>query len=142
MTLATLWAGIKDAYAYPVTPIPEDIQSAAQKLVDEKYGQDAWNIGRSPPSDIVLKRRFPFGSLELHLSTIKNEITEAKLTGDFLTPVNSADTLSVEKLETALIGLPADQQEKWKQAWQHFDLTKVFYGQVDQTAVEAWLSGA
>lgn len=140
--LFQLWAGIKAVYGYEEVPIPEDIRMAARKLADQKYGIDAWNIGQSPPSDIMLKRRFPFGSLQLHLRTRKNEIVEARLTGDFLAPSQHADLLPIEKLEAALIGQPADQPDSWRQAWQSFDLTKAFHGQVDQTEIEKWLSGA
>ncbi|GHV57075.1 lipoate--protein ligase [Deltaproteobacteria bacterium] len=142
MGLPELWAGLKEAYGFPFAPIAEEIQAAARKLAETKYGLDSWNIGQSPPGDITLKNRFPFGSLELRLATKNNKIVKARITGDFLTPSHIAERLPIEKLEEALLGLPADRPERWSEAWAGFDLADVFQGPVDQAAIQRWLRGA
>ncbi|MDR0621750.1 MAG: lipoate--protein ligase [Deltaproteobacteria bacterium] len=141
ITLSDLWAGIQGAYGYPAKPLPYDIQRLALKLTEEKYGQDAWNIGQSPPADLLLKNRFPFGALELHLSVANNKIQAAKLTGDFLTPSDQTEQIPVDRLEAALLTLPADDRALWAKAWHDLNLKRAFYGQVDQTEIENWLKG-
>ncbi|MDR1045874.1 MAG: lipoate--protein ligase [Candidatus Adiutrix sp.] len=141
ISLEDLWAGIRDAYGYPFRPIPDNIQKSAHDLAEKKYSQKYWNIGQSPPGDIRLKRRFPFGSLELHLGVKNNQIAAARLSGDFLTLTGPEDQKPIEKLEEALIKLPADQPKSWAQAWLNFDMRNIFYGQVDQTEIQKWLRG-
>lgn len=136
------WAGLKVACGLAPSPIEGKIKRRAAELAETKYSLDSWNIGQSPAADIFLKRRFAFGSLELHLGGRKNLIESAKITGDFLTPSNTPDQISIEKLEKSLIGLPADRAETWAGAWSAFDLAKVFYGRVDGAEVIQWLAGA
>ena len=142
LSLTELWAGLRGAYGYPTAPIPEDIQKSAQKLVESKYSQQTWNIGQSPPSDITLRRRFPFGLLELRLRIIKNKVARASLTGDFLTPTHSPVQIPVTKLEETLLGLPADRPELWGRAWLDLELRNVFHGHVDPAAIQAWFNEA
>jgi lipoate-protein ligase A len=113
-----------------------------RELVATKYGLESWNIGKSPPGDVTLKRRFPVGTLELHLSVAKNRIVAAKLTGDFLAGGDLPWETTPERLAEALIGLPANRQEDWARVWGDFDLNGAFRGQVDAEAVLGWLGGA
>ena len=140
ISLAELWTGLKEAYGFSARPLPDEIRKAARELADRKYSREAWNIGQSPPTDVSLKRRFPFGSLELHLSVKKNEIMKARLTGDFLTAGDTEIQLSVDELEKSLLGLPADHPERWASAWSGFDLSKFFHGQVNIDDIKQWLS--
>lgn len=137
--LPALWSGLRDSYDIAPSPIEDQVKSRAKQLAEDKYSQDCWNIGASPAADIFLKRRFSFGSLELHLGTKNNLITSAAITGDFLTPSNTPDQIPVERLEKALLGLSADRPLTWAAAWSGFDLAKVFYGQVDNREVTEWL---
>jgi lipoate-protein ligase A len=140
-TLAEIWRGIKESYGYIETPLPEEIVGRAKFLAETKYSQDFWNIGQSPPNDVTMRRRFPFGSLELRLSVKKNTVTEAKLTGDFLTPGEIEEPLEAEALAGALVGLPASDQEKWAGVWSGFDLSQAFGATADQEAILKWLGG-
>lgn len=140
--LADMWAGIRDAYGYQASELPAELAAKADELSRTKYSQTSWNVGQSPPGDATLKSRFPFGSLELRLSVRKNVVVEAALTGDFLTPSDLPEPVSVDVLAAALLGLPADDQEKWARAWGVVELGKVFGGQVDQEEILAWLRGA
>jgi lipoate-protein ligase A len=139
ITLKDLWRGIQKSYGYPASPLPDSVQQLALKLTEEKYSQDAWNIGSSPPNDVTLKKRFPFGTLELRLKVAKNTIQSAILTGDFLTPSNHDDLIPIETLEAALIGLPADNQTLWAKAWSQFNLKQAFHGPVSWPDIESWL---
>ncbi|MDR1920710.1 MAG: lipoate--protein ligase [Candidatus Adiutrix sp.] len=140
--LAELWAGLKAAYGAEAAAIPEKTRQRAQRLAEDKYSQDSWNIGQGPRADIFLKKRFPFGSLELHLETSRNKISAAKITGDFLTPSNTDDQIAVEELAEALVSLPADDAESWGRAWARFELARAFHGQVDEAEVRGWLAAA
>lgn len=139
VSLETFIAGVRDAYGAKPAPLPEAVRLEARNLAARRYANPAWNIGESPPGDIVLKRRFPFGSLELRLATRKGSITGAFLNGDFLTP-GSGDEIPVERLPEALIGLPADQPEAWGAAWRRFPMDRVFHGGPDTDDVANWLA--
>ena len=148
LDLASLWAGIKQAYqpyqrngGMPAS-IPQALYKQAQSLAASKYRQECWNIGQSPPGDIVLKQRFSFGSLELYLATKKNLITCAQIGGDFLTPSNTQGQIAPEILAQALIGLPANQPDSWGKAWSKYDMTQIFHGRVDNQAILTWIAQA
>ncbi len=148
LDLASLWAGIKQAYqpyqgngGMPAS-IPQALYQQAQSLAASKYRQESWNIGQSPPGDIVLKQRFSFGSLELYLATKKNLITCAQIGGDFLTPSNTQGQIAPEILAQALIGLPANQPDSWGKAWSKYDMTQIFHGRVDNQAILTWIAQA
>ena len=134
-SLDDLWREIRNAYQPECSSIPDVIIKQAECLAQTKYSLDEWNIGQSPAGDILLKKRFAFGSLELHLKTNKNIITEAKITGDFITPSNTLEQISVEALENALIGLPSHDNSLLIQAWTPFDFNRVFYGNVDKEEI-------
>lgn len=139
LSLRELWNGIKHAYEPVESPLPGPVTARAAELAIEKYRQPHWNIGQSPPSDITLKKRFPFGSLELHLATRKNIIQEARITGDFLTASSADDPVAVEVLERLLVGLPAGNAAAWAEAWRPLDLSRVFH-KADSKDVVSWLA--
>ena len=134
-SLDDLWHEIRNAYTPESASIPDAIIKQAEYLAQTKYSQDEWNIGQSPAGDILLKKRFAFGSLELHLTTNKNIITEAKITGDFITPSNTQEQIPVSALEDALIGLPSHDNNLLIQAWKPFDFNRIFYGNIDKEEI-------
>ena len=142
ITLQQFWAGLKQAYQPHVAQLPQAVIMQAKSLAAIKYSQDSWNIGQSPPGDIVLKKRFAFGSLELHLATQKNYISAAKITGDFIvhTPTEPQAQNIINTLAQALVGLPANQPELWAKSWNKFDLNHIFLGHVDKQKILAWLA--
>ena len=140
ISLTDLWSKIRDAYGYPVAMIADELKEAAQQLVDTKYGLDSWNIAQSPPSDIIMTHSFSFGSLTLKITTSKNTISAAKLSGDGLTYLNHSEPSSVEKLENTLIGLAVDQPLQWAKAWEAFDLQTIISNKTDQAAMIQWLT--
>ena len=140
-SLDELWQTIKGAYTPEAAIIPDQIIQQAEHLAQTKYSQDEWNIGQSPAGDILLKKRFAFGSLELHLQTNKNIITQAKITGDFITPSNTLEQIPVEALEEALVGLPSHDNSLLRQAWSSFDFSRIFYGNVNKEEILTMLFG-
>lgn len=142
LSLPDLRQGIRAAYELSPAPIEAAIMTRARRLADEKYSRDSWNIGRWPAADIFLKRRFSFGSLELHLGISRDRIASAVITGDFLSPSELADQIPVESLARALLGLPADRPSSWAEAWASFDFGQIFYGRVKACEITNWLKEA
>lgn len=140
LDLPEFWDGLKKAYGFAQSAIPAEVTARTQCLLKEKYSQDSWNLGQSPPMDMVLKRRFGFGSLELHLKTEKNRIRAAEIRGDFLTSQTVGAGVTPEQLAEALVGLPADNRSTWAKAWGKFDLGLVFYRCDNQKEVLDWLA--
>lgn len=134
-SLKQLWCAIKNAYSEKQSVIPPELEEKARELAETKYNTDKWNIGQSPEGDINLKKRFSFGSLELHLKTNKNIITEAKISGDFFTPNNTPDPIPIESLETILIGQPSHDLDALAQIWRPFDFSKVFHGSIEKEEI-------
>ena len=137
--LNELWRGIKQAYPATERPLPDKLRRRAMQLVEDRYGRDDWNLGMSPYGDIQLSARFSFGSLELDLASKNNVICAAHITGDFLTPGNTSDQISVEELAASLIGLPAHNHTAWAEAWRKFDFSKVFYNCNSSQEILNWL---
>ena len=53
-------------------------------LRDSKYSTWEWNYGRSPALEMHKKKRFPAGTVEIHLSVRHGLIREIRIFGDFL----------------------------------------------------------
>ena len=53
-------------------------------LRDSKYSTWEWNYGRSPALEMHKKKRFPAGTVEIHLSVRHGIIREIRIFGDFL----------------------------------------------------------
>lgn len=140
ISLAELEQGIKLSYPIEPLPLPAQVRDRAGELKSRRYANAAWNLGMSPPGDICLSTRFSFGSVQLNLATTGAVISQARITGDFLTS-NAADRpIEVEELAQALIGLPAHDPKTWAAAWSRFDFSRVFFNCADGAEIIAWLS--
>ncbi|MFV0559842.1 MAG: lipoate--protein ligase [Enterococcus sp.] len=53
------------------------------QISDKFYRNWEWNYGKSPSFDITRQKRFPIGSVEVHLNVAQGKITDAKVYGDF-----------------------------------------------------------
>ncbi len=142
ISLPDLWQGIRRAYPAKDGALPAPVQALAARLKKERYSQDAWNLGMSPPGDIRLAARFPFGSLELNIATRGSAISAAQITGDFLTPSNTEEQIPVTGLAQALIGLPSHDHSAWAEAWENFDFSRIFYNCKNGGEILAWLRQA
>ena len=140
--LTGLWQGIRRAYPAKDGELPDSVQALAARLEKERYSQDAWNLGMSPPGDIRLTTRFPFGSLELNIATRGSAISAAQITGDFLTPSNTEEQIPVTGLAEALVGLPSHDHSAWAEAWENFDFSRIFYNCENGGEILTWLRQA
>ncbi len=75
-----------------------------EKLAEEKYRTKAWNFSRAPKFAYKNKRRFPDGSVEVHLQITEGRIARCVINGDFLS------LKSVRAVEEKLIGCLYDQK--------------------------------
>jgi len=70
------------------------------RIKREKYDTWDWNFGRSPAYDMINRKRFAGGTLEVRLSVGKGCITEIAFFGDYMSRISS------EPLTTMLRGCP------------------------------------
>lgn len=85
-----------EAADYPFTPEAWD----EIKKIEQRNSCWDWIFGESPKFDITIRTRFPWGGLELLLSTHEAKVTNATLYSDAM------DADFVETIPAALIGCP------------------------------------
>ncbi len=127
MDLPAFWDFLKTALADCLEPdqlTPEE-RTKVMQLKKEKYDTWQWNFGRSPRFATYRKRRFPGGSLEVHLTVVKGKLTEFKILGDFLA------VTELSPLENALLGCEYSENAL-KEVLSSFDLTS-YLGSITQT---------
>ena len=83
---------------------PAGLAAMAELLAERKYRNPEWNQGALVPAGRSLRRRFPWGIVELRLELRAGRIRGAHVTGDFFSD------LDVEHLERRLEGCPADAE--------------------------------
>ena len=87
MTLTQFWDYLKEELSNgeleQVELTPEEL-SIARMLEQQKYSTWEWNYGKSLESDIVNKKRFPGGTVEVHISLNRGHITMIRFIGDFM----------------------------------------------------------
>lgn len=66
-----------------VSPIPEDLIIAAEKLANEKYRTWEWNFGSLTEYNYTRKARFACGSVMVSFNVRNNRICDTCFTGDF-----------------------------------------------------------
>lgn len=103
MDLPDFWAYLKTTLAgegFASGALAAEELAAVEALKREKYDTWEWNFGHSPAYDMVNKRRWEGGSLEVRASVEQGRITGIAFFGDFLS------RCSLEPLEEALAGVP------------------------------------
>jgi lipoate-protein ligase A len=122
MTLTEFWDYLKTALAgsgLQQESLTEQELAAVNELTRTKYDTWEWNFGRSPKYDLVNKRRFDGGSLEVGLHVEKGLIQSIGFYGDFLA------VSSLEPLTEALVGCPFRQAEV-SEVLDRFSLQELF----------------
>lgn len=108
MDLPAFWAYLKTVMAGEgfVTGAltPEELE-AVEALKRSKYDSWEWNFGHSPAYDMVNKRRWDGGSLEVRVSVEQGRITGIAFRGDFLS------RCSLDPLTEALRGVPFRRED-------------------------------
>ena len=110
-------------------PGGDDI-AAIEVLAETKYRSWEWNWGSSPASTLQKKRRFPWGSLEIHLALENGLITNAAIYGDFFSDAAVISGLSenaVLGIAKAMTGMKHQGQELRK-LLASMPLEKIFIG--------------
>lgn len=120
---------IEQFAAYMTKSIPDcryyDVmqhEAEIKKLRDEKYATWEWNFGYSPKYEFVRKKRFPMGTVEVHLDIAgTSQIRSAKIFGDFFSKK------PIEGLEEKLVGVP-HEAEAIKEALRAGDISAYMQG--------------
>lgn len=125
MTLPEFWDYLKRALSadgsFRQEELGEDELAAVRALKESKYDTWEWTFGRSPKFDLLNKRRFSGGSLEVGLRVEKGVITDCVFYGDFLS------LLSPAPLAEALCGVPFRETEA-AAVLDRFPLAEMFGG--------------
>lgn len=102
MDLPTFWAYLKTALAgnsFVAGALTLEELEVVEALKRSRYDTWEWNFGRSPTYDMVNKRRWDGGSLEVQVSVKEGRISGVAFRGDFLS------RCSLEPLEKDLEGV-------------------------------------
>lgn len=83
---------------------PEELEGV-EALKREKYDTWEWNFGRSPRYDMVNKRYWDGGGLEVRVSVKDGRLTDVCFQGDFLS------RCSLDPLAEALRGVPFRRED-------------------------------
>ena len=81
-------------------PIPDNWVREAERIADERYRSWEWTFGESPDFTFERTRRFPCGTVTVHLDVHAGVIRRAAFRGDFF------GTAPVEELAFLLNGCP------------------------------------
>lgn len=106
MTLEEFWDYLKCALADDMIPdalSPAEL-SQVEKLKAEKYDTWQWNYGTGPKFGTEVRRRWPGGLLEIHLTVTHGHIQSLQIFGDFLA------LTSTDELIRSLTGCPYHRQ--------------------------------
>ncbi|MED7632142.1 lipoate--protein ligase, partial [Lacticaseibacillus casei] len=68
------------------------------QISKERYQNWDWNYGRSPKFNLNHSKRYPVGSIDLHLEVKKGKIEDCKIFGDFF------GVGDVSEIENLLVG--------------------------------------
>ncbi len=88
-------------------------------LVEEKYSTWDWNFGKSPQYNFMNEKKFPGGTLEVHIDTKSGIIQSIKIFGDFF---GKEDVTHIEK---ALTGVKHNKEEI-KKVLEKFEISSYF----------------
>lgn len=107
---------INDVNEYKLT---EEDWKKINAISDKLYRNWDWNYGRSPEFDIVRRKRYPIGSIEVKMNVSDGEIKEIRIFGDFFGLGQIAD------VEDILTGIKYDK-ESISKAVEKIDVKKYF----------------
>jgi lipoate-protein ligase A len=91
--------GTRDRALVPSLVLDPLDWSAANALVERRYGSWSWNYGENPPSNVQRVQRFPAGEIDVRLDVHAGLIASARFFGDFM------GRSEVSELEARLAGV-------------------------------------
>jgi lipoate-protein ligase A len=94
--------GTRDRALIPSLVLNAADWSAANELVEKRYGSWKWNFGENPPSNVQRVQRFPAGEIDVRLDIHGGQITGVRFFGDFM------GRAEVSELEAQLEGVIYD----------------------------------
>lgn len=119
--LADLEAALLARCAPEAAAPPAGLAAMTELLAQRKYSDPEWNLGAPAPGARSLRRRFPWGMVELRLGVGAGRIRGARVNGDFFSD------LGMETLEQRLDGCPA-QEERVREALAGLPWERLFLG--------------
>ena len=137
MELPDFWEYLKETLAgegFVTGRLSAEELEAVSKLKQSKYDAWEWNFGRSPPYDMVQRRRWNGGSLEVRVSVKEGRISGIAFRGDFLS------RRSLEPLAEALQGVPF-RRENVDEVLGRFPLQDYFGGITGEEILETLFYG-
>lgn len=137
MSLDRFWDYLREEFAgrdAGIETLKASELLAVEALKKEKYDRWEWNFGRSPKYDMVNKRYFDGGMLEVHMQVASGVIEDIIFYGDFMA------TKSMEDVTAGLIGCP-NKYEDIKKILSGFDI-KSYFGTIDIEEIISLMTGA
>jgi lipoate---protein ligase len=123
--------GTRDPARIPSLVLDAADWSAANDLVERRYGSWKWNYGENPASNVQRVQRFPAGEIDVRLDVHGGEITSARFFGDFM------GRSEVSELEAQLKGVTYDR-DSLTRALANIDVRQ-YFGDVSRDDVLALL---
>ena len=108
MDLPAFWEYLKTTLAgagFVDGALTAEELEGVEVLKREKYDTWEWNFGRSPAYDMINKRRWDGGSLEVRVSIKEGRLTDIRFRGDFLS------RCPLDSLTEALRGAPFRRED-------------------------------
>ena len=105
MSVLQLKEYLEKSVAGTVTQFSEEQINGINKLKTEKYETWEWNYGKSKQYGKTVKKRFPFGTVELSYTAEHGVLTEVKIYGDYF------GVKPVSELEKSLVGKKLKRDE-------------------------------
>jgi len=124
--------GTRDPARIPSLVLDAADWSAANDLVERRYGSWKWNYGENPASNVQRVQRFPAGEIDVRLDVHGGEITNARFFGDFM------GRSEVSELEAQLQGVAYDR-DALARALADIDVRQ-YFGDVSHDEVLALLA--
>jgi lipoate---protein ligase len=124
--------GTRDRALIPSLVLDAADWSAANDLVERRYGSWKWNYGENPASNVQRVQRFPAGEIDVRLDVHGGEITSARFFGDFM------GRSEVSELEAQLKGVTYDR-DALARALANIDVRQ-YFGDVSRDDVLALLA--
>ncbi len=132
MELGEFWEYLKNTLAgggMTAGSLTAEEFSAVEELKRTKYDTWEWNYGRSPQYDLINKRRFEGGGLEVRVQVKEGRITGIVFYGDFLA------VAPLDGLTAALEGC-AFRREAVEEVLDRFSLGELFGGIAKEEILE------
>ncbi len=85
-----------------------------EKLVDDKYSTDEWNIGYSPKGSIIFEQKYHFGLFNLTFDLVDGKVQNAYISGDFF------EKKPIKEFAEKLNGIPFNFERIYK-AFENID---------------------